>query len=132
MNQANLFPGYGNGIKKTWRLLNSLSGGSNNKSPMSDLIGEQKVNDTPVDGDTCPVLQKCVLNLYQNTNYESASKSSSTLCLYPTDYVEIVKITQTIKPKKCTGEDRLYMSLSCILKHINEERNLPLVVVTDK
>jgi hypothetical protein len=49
--------------------------------------------------------------------------------LYPTDYMEVLKIMQTFKPKKSTGDDGISMSL---LKHISEECCLPLAMIINK
>ncbi len=49
--------------------------------------------------------------------------------LYPIDYMEVLKIMQTFKPKKSTGDDGISMSL---LKHISEESCLPLAMIINK
>ncbi len=79
MHYTNLFHEYGNDIRKTWRVLNSLIGCSNDKSSMSDtfVIDGQKVNDKQVIADGfCRYFSnigKCVLNLYQNQNIPPAT-----------------------------------------------------------
>jgi hypothetical protein len=140
MHYANLFHEYGNDIRKTWRVLNSLIGRSNDKSSMSDtfVIDGQKVNDKRVIADGfCRYFSNigkvCAESIPESKHtpsyYMKGTTNPHSCFLYPTDYVEILKIMQTFKPKKSTGDDGISMSL---LKHISEECCLPLAMIINK
>ena len=140
MHYANLFHEYGNDIRKTWRVLNSLIGRSNDKSSVSDtfVINGQKVNDKRVIADGfCKYFSSigkvCAESIPESKNtpnyYMKGVANHHSCFLYPTDYVEILNIMQTFKPKKSTGDDGISMSL---LKHVSEECSLPLAFIINK
>ena len=85
---TDLLQNYANDIRKTWRVLNSITGRKNDKSTISDSyfanVGRQFVNAIPKANKQPSHYTKCAPNLHS-------------LYLFPTDTNEISKIVRTRK-----------------------------------
>ena len=132
---ANLLQQYGGNVRKTWTVLNELIGRSKHKCAISDIfmIDGSKVEDKArisdefckyfsTVGETCADNSPDAIKPY--THYMKGETNMNSMCVRPTDKLEIIKIFQKFKPKVSTGDDGISMQL---LKHIsNDECSEPL------
>lgn len=125
---------YSNDIQKTWRILNTVTGRSDNKRSPSDTFivnGKKETDKGEITNgfakyfgeigrrlaETIPPSEKSP-DLYLGDN-----PNQQLFFMYPTDPDEIVKILGKCKSKKSTGDDGISLSL---LKQLSTAVSLPI------
>ncbi len=137
---ANLLHKYGNDIRKTWQVLNSLIGRSNDKSSLPDTFivdGNRENNKQAIANGFCKYFsnigQRCAeaIPKAQNTPdfYLKGASNRHSIFLHPTDQTEIVQIICSFQSKKSSGDDGISMSL---LKQVSMECCTPLMILVNK
>ena len=127
-------------IRKTWKVLNTLTGRTNDKSSTSDAfcIDNELVKDPQKIADGfCSFfteIGKQYADAIGQTNrsfefYLDHNPSTKSMFFSPTDCLEISKILKLLKPKKSTGHDGISTQL---LKNINEGIIKPISIIVNK
>ena len=131
---TDLLQNYANDIRKTWRVLNSITGRKNDKSTISDTFivdGKKETNkETIANGfgsyfanvgrqfaDAIPKANK------QPSHYTSCAPNLHSLYLFPTDTNEISKILGKCANKKSAGDDGISLVL---LKQLSSTISYPI------
>ena len=127
---TDLLQNYANDIRKTWRVLNSITGRKNDKSTISDTFivgGKKETNkETIANGfanvgrqfaDAIPKANK------QPSHYTKCAPNLHSLYLFPTDTNEISKILGKCANKKSAGDDGISLVL---LKQLSSTISYPI------
>ena len=136
LHYSSLFNEYRNNIKKTWNLINSLTGtGRRTDTPVNSLfVDNTHITNPNHIAETfathfASVSTKTHGHTYNALDHAHIRLSDHTFFLLPTTPHEILKIINAIKPKKSAGHDALNSQL---LKHIKFGIITPLDIIINK
>jgi hypothetical protein len=133
------FVKYRHDIRKTWGVINSLIGQTNDKTGISETF---KINNIPTNDPQTIANEFC--NFFTNIGTEFANniapskfsadsfmknKSELSMFLAPTDLYEISRLINSLKRKNSSGHDGITSSL---IKDIKHEISLPLTILINK
>ena len=134
-----LFHKYQYNLKKTWGVINSLIGRTNDKTAISDSF---KINNENITDPNKIANEFC--NFFTNVGITYANeipkskfthhhymqnKVQTNMFMAPTDPYEIIKIIDTLKRKNSTGHDNISSSLIKDIKHVIAQ---PLTILINK
>jgi len=130
---------YKHDIRKTWGVINSLIGRTNDKTTISESfkINNQNISDKSIiANEFCnffsTIGQKYaneIPNSQFNYDYYMNNKQQASMFMSPTDPYEIVKMIDLLKRKNSSGHDKLSSSL---IKDIKNEIAHPLTILFNK
>lgn len=133
---TNLFHEYRNNTKKTWQLINNLTGRKQNtKSPTQTLTLSNAQVTNPTDiaeafaAHFASICTPSTQYTFNAQNHAHITPSDRTFFLSPVTIQEILAIITAIKPKKSSGHDTLNNQL---LKHIKFGIAKPLEIIINK
>ncbi len=134
-----LLQNYQHNIKKTWGVINSIIGRSNDKSSISDtfkISNKAVTNPSVIANEFCTFFTNIGIK-YANEiqpskvpfdNYMK-NKSERNMFLSPTDPTEICKLIDSLKNKHSCGHDGIS---SVLLKSVKHEIAVPLTLLINK
>ena len=128
---------YNKDIRKTWQVLNTITGRVHDKSGISDTFvinGECIYDKTHIADQFCSYFTN-ISRVYANAIPKSTkpfdaflgnNPNPSSMYFIPTGPNEIIKILKSCKAKKSTGDDGISMIL---LKQLSESCSIPLAMI---
>ena len=125
---------YSTDIRKTWKVLNSIMGRTNDKSCIPDtfIVDNSKITDANVIangfGSYFSNIRKTLAesipkSIESTEHYMKTGQNKNSIYLNPTHFNEILKILGKCKNKKSTGDDGISMAL---LKQLCEDICVPI------
>ncbi len=135
----NLLNKYNGDIRKTWRVLNNITGRAHAKSPTSDtfMVNGEKVYDRTVIADEfCSYFTNIGKQYAEHIPrsrkspkaYLGNAPNPSTMYFAPTGPNEICNIIKSFKTKKSTGDDGISMLM---LKQLCEPCSVPIAIIVN-
>ena len=130
---------YQSDIRKTWQVLNNVTGRSRDKAVASDtfIINGERINDRSIiSNEFCTYFSNIgktfaeAIPPSQRTaqSYMGNATNQSSMFLTPSSADEISKIIKSFKPKKSTGDDGISMHL---LKQLGQSCNGPIATIVN-
>ena len=127
-------------MRKTWKLVNSVAGKSNDKSNISEsfkIDGNIETNPSVISEHFCNYFtnigRRCADAIskpkHDPVHYLNTDRLSNSFYLLPTDPSEIINLLGTFKSKTSTGYDNISMM---VLKYISQEIATPLSTLFNK
>jgi hypothetical protein len=137
---SDLLTEYKHDSRKTWSVLNTLTGRKNNKCKISDSFkldnGTLLTNPKLINNAFCKYFTEVGSKFAAEIpppsepfNKHMPPKSKTSLFMYPTDPEEINKITSSLKPKTSLGHDRISSKL---IKLLSNSIKIPLSKIINK
>ena len=125
---------YSTDIRKTWKVLNSIIGRTNDKSCIPDtfIVDNSKITDANVIANGFgsyfsnigkTLAESIPKSIKSTDHYMKTGQNKNSIYLNPTDSNEILKILGKCKNKKSTGDDGISMAL---LKQLCEDICVPI------
>ena len=125
----NLLNKYNKDIRKTWQVLNTITGRVHDKSGISDtfLINGERIYDKAHIADQFCSYFTNISRVYANAIPKSTKPFDAFFMYFiPTGHNEIIKILKSCKAKKSTGDDGISMIL---LKQLRESCSVPMAMI---
>ena len=125
---------YSTDIRKTWKVLNSIIGRTNDKSCIPDtfIVDNSKITDANLIANGFgsyfsnigkTLAESIPKSIKSTDHYMKTGQNKNSIYLNPTDSNEILKILGKCKNKKSTGDDGISMAL---LKQLCEDICVPI------
>ena len=136
---SKLFNDYKGDVRKTWHILNSITGRSNDKSTLNNKF---RIN-TKITDDTSEIANGFCKYFSEigevlaskipkgKTSFDTylTKQNSKSIFFSPTDAYEIHKIIESLKSKKSTGHDNISAKF---IKQVQSNITLPLSILINK
>ncbi len=137
---SKLIKEHANDMRKTWRVLNTMIGKTNNKNEISDkfIINNNVItNPNTISEEFCKYFTEVGDKLASNIpkskhSYEEHNtrpRNPRSIYISPTDTNEITKIISMMKSKNSSGHDNLN---SILIKQIKHSISTPLTIIANK